>query len=197
MNEKYNLEFCFKGKRTYVHGTDIYNKMIGLLNTTMRNEKFDLSFHGIAQKNMNLVTDKPENESTLKFVCKYLDDNNVQNILYGIENDVNIECNYKYPEEDICNLSKVNLEKKEVYLLKNTSFSFVENTVAINKYLLEKLFPKANGKWYFTRFQIKNIPTDKMYPLKLVLKANFNFKLTKTEIYIDDKSIGFIYFSLV
>jgi hypothetical protein len=195
--EKESLEFCFKGTRTYVHGTDIYNKMIEVLASKMKNEKLDLSFHGVAEKNMNLVASKPEDESTLKFVCKYLDNNNIKNILYGVENNKDIECRYEYPEEDICNLSRLNLKDEEVVLESNSSFSFVENTVAINKYLLENLFPNVQGKWYFTRFQIKDVPCSDIYPLKLILKANFNFKLTKTEILINDKSIGFIYFSLV
>ena len=29
--KKYNLEFCFKGNRTYIHGTDIYNNMFNYL----------------------------------------------------------------------------------------------------------------------------------------------------------------------
>lgn len=193
-----NMSFCFKGSRTYVHGTDIYNKMqehldeIGIVSSTI-----DLSIHSIAKKNIELFTIKPEDDKLLKFAYKYTDNNGNKSILYGLENDSEIECRYEYPEEDICNLSKVDIEKQEVVLDKETSFTFIENCVAINKFLLETIFHDANGKWYFTRLQLKKIPKNNIYPLKLVLKANFNFKLTKTEIYIDDKSIGFIYFSLV
>jgi len=197
MKENINLEFCFKGNRTYVHGTDIYNKLLKLLHNEMNYEKFDLSFHGIAKKNINILFDKPKDEDSLKFVCKYLDNNGNRKILYGIENNSEIDCRYKYPEEDICSLSKLNIDNQEILLDENSSFSFIENTVAINKYLLENLFPNLNGKWYFTRLQTVNLFTDNIYPLKLVLKANFNFKLTKTEIFIDNKSVGFIYFSLL
>jgi len=197
MKEKIDFKFCFKGSRTYIHGTDIYNQLIKKLGENMIDEKFDLSFHGIAKRNIDLSFVKPEDVATIKFVCKYFDKNNKRNILYGFENTNNINCRYKYPEEDIYKLSKLNIDKKEVSLMEETSFTFVENTVAINKYLLENLFPQISGKWYFTRFQISYIPTNKAYPLKLVLKANFNFKLTKTEIFIKNKSCGFIYFSLV
>lgn len=195
--DKYNLEFCFKGSRTYVHGTDIFNKVMELLTNDIKNEKIDLSFHGIAKTNMDLVTEKSENEEFLKFAFKFTRINGQRDVLYGIENSENIECRYEYPEDDICKLSTLNLELQEVLLEKDSSFTFIENTVALNKYLLEKLFPDINGKWYFTRFQINEVPNINHYPLKLVLKANFNFKLTKTEIFIGNKSIGFIYFSLV
>jgi len=67
----------------------------------------------------------------------------------------------------------------------------------LNKYLLENLFPDVEGKLYFTRFQLNKIPETQIYPLRLQLKSNFNFKLIKTEIFIGEESIGFIYFSLV
>jgi len=196
--QKDSLEFCFKGSRTYIHGTDIYNKILDFLkDIEIEQTKFDLSFHGIAKTNMEISQNKPEDETLLKFAFKYLDKDNKKNVLYGIENNIPVSCRYEYPEEDICNLSELNLDNKEITLTQNSSFTFVENTVAINKYLLENLFPDIEGKWYFTRFQIKKVPSPHNYPLKLVLKANFNFKLTKTEIYIDDESIGFIYFSLL
>lgn len=194
---KENLEFCFKGSRTYVHGTDIFNKMLETLNSKMKNVKFDLSFHGIAKTNIELSEEKPEDEALLKFACKYTDSSDERQVLYGIENGKKVNCRYEYPEEDICQLSQLNLENKEVLLSDESSYSFVENSVALNKYLLENLFPDADGKWYFTRFQIQTVPENEAYPLKLVLKANFNFKLTKTEIFIANQFIGYIYFSLV
>lgn len=196
--KKQNLNFCFKGNRTYIHGTDIYNNLLDYIqNIKSEILSIDLSFHGVAKTNIEISEEKPENENLLKFAYKYTDQQNNKTILYGVENANKVECRYEYLEEEICNLSELDLENQEVILKKDSSFSFIENTVAINKFLLENLFLDAKGKWYFTRLQIKQIPKDKIYPLKLVLKANFNFKLTKTEIFIDEKSIGFIYFSLV
>jgi hypothetical protein len=197
MQKKESLEFSFKGTRNYVHGTDIYNKMIDLLKDDLLNKNFDLSFHGIAKNNINLSEIKPDDESLLKFVCKYTNNDLGKKVLFATEDNTTIISRYDYPEDDICRLSELNIERQEVLLNSNSSFSFIENSVALNKYLLETLFPNVNGKWYFTRLQLRNIPTNKFYPLKLLLKANFNFKLTKTEIFISDKSVGYIYFSLV
>lgn len=194
--KKHNLDFCFKGSRTYVHGTDIFNKTADLLKDKMKNEKIDLSFHGVAKTNIDLISEKPENEELLKFAIKFTDNSGNRDVLYAVENGLEIKCRYEYPEENICKLSSLDLENKKVILDNDSSYSFVENSVALNKYLLENLFPEVDGKWYFTRFQLNKIPENK-YPLRLELRANFNFKLTKTEIFIGEKSIGFIYFSLV
>jgi len=194
--EQYDLGFCFKGSRNYVHGTDIYHQILSLLSNQIK-EKFDLSFHGIATSNMQLSYQAPKDETLIKFVCKYIDKSKNKIVFYGTEIDNKIECRYEYLENDICSLSQINTVKQEVILSKDSTYSFIENSVALNKYLLENLFPNANGKWYFTRLQLKQLPKETCYPLKLSLKANFNFKLTKTEIFIDNQSIGFIYFSLV
>jgi len=195
--KQYSLEFCFKGSRQYVHGTDIYNKLIATLKDEMSNEKVDLSFHGVAKTNLNLNIQKPADEKLLKFVFKFMNKEGNREVLYAVENSETIECRYEYPEEDICQLSNVDIENQKISLDQDSSYTFVENAVALNKYLLENLFPDVEGKWYFTRFQLATIPNEAIYPLRLELRANFNFKLTKTEIFIDQQSVGFIYFSLV
>jgi len=70
--EAYNLDFCFKGNRTYVHGTDIYNAMFDYLQSIKSEvSMIDLSFHGIAKKNIEISKEKPEDEGLLKFAYKY------------------------------------------------------------------------------------------------------------------------------
>ena len=195
MNYK-SLEFCFKGERTYVHGTDIYNKLVTILSPVMKEENLDLSFHGVAEKNIRLLIEKPKDENLIKFVCKYIDIGG-KKILFGVENEKSILCQYPYDENKITIFTALNKKNEEITLVNDSSFSFIENSVAMNKHLLENLFPNVEGKWYFTRLQMKQIVKDNIYPLKLKLKANFNFKLTKTEIYIDNTLVGYIYFSLV
>lgn len=199
MNDNFDLEFCFKGNRTYVHGTDIFNKIVEYLHVKgIEVLSFDLSFHGIAKNNITVSYEKPDNKTTLKFAFKYMDISSNKHILYGLENKKIIDCRYEYKEDMICKASTIDIAKQEVKLSKCTGYTFIENIVALNKYLLENLFPSANGKWYFTRLQLKEkINIDNNDSIKLVFKSNFNFKLTKTEIYIKDKSLGFIYFSLV
>jgi hypothetical protein len=192
-----NLDFCYKGNRNYIHGTDVYNTITSYLEkNTYQYDNLDLSFHKIAVNNITL-TDKMPIENDIKFVFKYMTPDGGKMVVYGIENQQEVICRYPYPEEDICNLSELDILQKEVKLTQNSSYTFIENCVALNKYLLENLFQNAEGKWYFTRLQLKIIPKDIFYPLKLKFKINFNLKLTKTEIFIDNKTIGYIYFSIL
>jgi len=68
----------------------------------------------------------------------------------------------------------------------------------MNKALVEQLYSEVEGKWYFTRLQLgNNISMSDVSSLKLDLKSNFQFKLTKSAIIVNDIEVGFIYFSLI
>lgn len=194
--QKHSLKFCFKGSRNYIHGTDIFNKFYDLLQDEMIDAAIDLSFHGVAKTNMDVTTHKPNEDRLLKAAFKYNDLSGNRKVLYAVENGQTIECRYDYYEEEIYKHSKLDIKNQTIVLSIDTSYTFVEKSVALNKYLLEKIFPEVDGKWYFTRFQLSQI-SECLFPLRLELKANFNFKLTKTEIFVENKSVGFIYFSLV
>ena len=193
MKKKFDLEFCFKGNRKYVHGTDIFTKITEQYNNA---KNIDIAFHGIAINNMTFSTEKPEGkEVKVTFRCLHNED---KIKLFAIENDSNITCRYEYLEEEIVNNSTVAVSEESIELNTPTEYSFIEHIVAMNKALLEKLYSDANGKWYFTRLQLKeNISMSDISSLQLVLKSNFQFKLTKSSIIVDNVEVGFIYFSLI
>lgn len=193
MKEKIDLDFCFKGIRKYVHGTDIFTKLTEN-NNDMKN--IDLAFHGITMKNMTFFTGKPvNNEIKVTFRC-LLNGNKIR--LFGIENDSSVNCQYEYMEEKIVANSLVNILEESIILETQTGYSFIEHIVAMNKALVEKLYSDISGKWYFTRLQLKeNIEMADISSLKLILKSNFQFKLTKSAIIVNNMEVGFIYFSLI
>ena len=189
-----NINFSFKGSRNYVHGTDIFNKITENIDDDI--SKIDLAFHGISNKNLRFTTNSPVNKNDIKVIFKYKNDSNNQIILYGYENSSSINNRYRYNEDIVCNNSKLNIEQKEISLNQKTGFTFIENIVAMNKYLLENLF-KVEGKWYFTRLQLDKPIHMINKDIKIRFKSNFNFKLTRSEIVVEDDIIGYIFFSLL
>ena len=183
MKKEFDLDFCFKGSRKYVHGTDIYTKLIQYQDKDV--SKIDILFHGIATNNMTFSPDKPS-----------VDEVKVK--LFGIENNKIVNCRYEYIEEKVITNSTVDVTEETINLNKQTEFSFIEHIVAMNKALLEKLYSTIEGKWYFTRLQLnKTILMEDVSSLKITLKSNFQFKLTKSAIIVNNEEVGFIYFSLV
>jgi len=193
MKKKFDLTFCFKGNRNYVHGTDIFIKILEHFTNA---HDIDIAFHDIAIKNMDFSTEKPKNKKIqVTFKCLKSEE---KIKIFATENNTNILCRYKYYEDKIINNSTINLEKENIILNKQTKYSFIEHIVAMNKTLHETLYSNVNGKWYFTRLRLeKDINMSDILSLELVLKSNFQFKLTKSAIIVNKVTVGFIYFSLI
>jgi len=195
MNDSFNLNFCFKGNRKYVHGTDIFTKISSYYSDNAK--RIDITFHGSTFKNMTFMEAKPKKrEIKVKFKC-LLNNDRVQ--LFGVENNKIITCSYEYFEAEIVENTTVNISQESI---KTTTiyikYSFIEYIVAMNKVLLETLYKDIQGKWYFTRLQLKEvINIIDIASIQLKLKSNFQFKLTKSIIIVNGIEIGFLYFSLI
>ena len=50
--EAFLLDFKFKGERNYIHGTDIYTKIIQHLSEGYKPGNIDLSFHKVVKNNL-------------------------------------------------------------------------------------------------------------------------------------------------
>lgn len=200
MKIKITPTFKFKGSRTYVHGTDLFNsgiESIKALNlTSIKN--INATFHSIIKtQTEGYITDEDVKDTKASFQLSFQSsDKDYKLVLF--EKEQVVEDRYAYPEEEIVNLCSIQESEKKIELTDSIKFSNVEKLVAMNKGLLEKLFPGLSGKWYFTRLQLINnfekVSYDK-YTVKLI--KNLNFRLTKSEVFLEDKLIGYIYFSLV
>ena len=67
----------------------------------------------------------------------------------------------------------------------------------MNKGLLQAVYPDISGKWYLARYQSKFYTAQSDFKqITVTLQQNFNFKLTKSQVAIDGKPVGVIYFSM-
>jgi len=183
------LEFCFKGKRNYLHSTDVFNKLLEIFGNDIEN--IDFLFYRITNKNI-LLKESLDKKLNLVFVFEFFQKGEKKRY-YGFETEETIKCRYSYDEDSI--IEKVFILKECVYLEKYNKYSFIENLVALNKFLHINFFPKK-GKWYFARLQLDKVPFN-FIPLKVCLHKSLGSKLTVSNIYIDKTPLGKIYFSMV
>lgn len=186
------LNFCFKGNRTYIHGTDV---MVALVEYFVDKEleEIDVKFHGISETNLQLIDG--DELTNAKVNISLLVDGKEQ-MFQMVESGEEIGCRYEYDEDALVHHCQVDIDKQQVHLSAITGYSFYENFVAMNKLLLQSLYPEAEGKWYFTRIeQEKLIRDEALITVKLI--KNFNFRLTKSEILLDGEKLGSVYFTMV
>ncbi len=198
-----DLHFEFKGSRTYVHGTDIYNGVADFARKSFGlNELTDINYtlHRIMRTQLRIEARRNERIRRHEATCVELTaraGNDEWQFLLA-ENGSPVTGRYEYPEDDIVALCDHDPEAKSFSLTAPTPFTDIEVVVAMNKGLVQKLFPDAPGKWFFTKLEMARYERQTPYArLELTLVRNLGLKLTKTRIVRDGHELGHIYFSIV
>lgn len=196
------IDFCFKGDRTYVHGTDMLNTFIreADLATDFQQASLDFTIHKIARHKLILVFPDAVSAEMEPHANLYVSAGDTRLRYTYVESDQEVDCRYEYDEDSIVRAADYNGEGKEITLSEFDKYTTIEKIVALNKGLLQKLFPGVPGKWYFTRIRLSSIDClneAATAPIKVAFRKNFNFKLTASRIFIDGNEVGEINFSLV
>ncbi|MBV1916146.1 MAG: hypothetical protein KUG72_12220 [Pseudomonadales bacterium] len=187
-----NLSFCFKGNRSYIHGTDIMNALLDYFEGKDVT-KIDVKFHGVSSCNLKLIAGNELPNAKVN-VSLFVD--NEEKLFQMVENGKEIDCHYEYDEGSLISQCQLDLDNQQIHQSGVTGYSFYENFVAMNKHLLQSLYPEKQGKWYFTRIeQAKQINDDALITVKLT--KNFNFRLTKSDILLKGEKLGSVYFTMV
>lgn len=198
------IDFCFKGDRTYVHGTDMLNTFIreAHLPAEFHQAPLDFTIHKIARHKLILVFPDSVSSNLEPHANLYVSAGDSRLRYAYVESDQAVDCRYEYDEDSIVRAADYSVEAKEIALSNFDNYTTIEKIVALNKGLLQRLFPGAPGKWYFTRIRLSSIVwlNDNATggkPIRLAFRKNFNFKLTASRIFIDGNEVGEINFSLV
>ncbi|WNL27650.1 hypothetical protein QUR76_08700 [Arcobacter cryaerophilus gv. pseudocryaerophilus] len=200
--KKYSLEFCFKGSRTYVQGPDIFDTVM----KTIKND-FDLfkitdikyAAHDMLLANANLIVTDQFNKDDFDMINSIITfkQDDIKYYAVVFQNDNKIECSNEYSEEIVRTESII---KDKIIIFENVlEDSITEIAVSMNKYFLQETETK-DGKWIVTKFEypkLINLDKIKNKTLKLELTNNFNNKLTKSTIFVNDEVVGYLYFSLI
>jgi hypothetical protein len=199
--KKVPLDLCFKGNRDYVHGTDMYNEIKRLLShefNLSRLSDFRLAIHKQSRRNCSilLVENNQSHNSPNEYIANFtFNDRDTSYKGFIVEENSLIECRYYFNEDELIKL--LTIEGNKIQLLKDSSFSFIETIVAMNKHIHYTSY-SSRGKWLFTRLDLVQIPHEEISNgLSIELIKNFNNFLTKSKITYRSHVIGNIYFSQV
>ncbi|TKI71033.1 hypothetical protein FCU45_01195 [Sulfurimonas crateris] len=200
--KKDDLEFCFKGSRTYVQGPDIFDAVVDTIKNDFDVSKMtDIKYaaHDMLLANANLIVTndfKKEDFETINSIITFKQDGTKYYAVVS-QSDTKIECSNEYSEEIVRTQSII---KDKIISFENIlEDSITEITVSMNKYFLQETETK-DGKWIVTKFEypkLINLDKIKNKTLKLELTNNFNNKLTKSTIFVNEEAVGYLYFSLI
>lgn len=202
MTIKCNLEFCFKGARNYVQGPDIFDAAIKKIQlnfdkSTVMNIKY--SAHEMLLANADLIITDNFNKDDYEKINSIItfQVNKIKYHAVVIQNQNNINCSSEYSENIVRTGS--NIKDERISFTNTLDDSLTEIIVSMNKYYLQKTITEKS-KWIVTKFDYNNLldlEDLKDKKLQLELTNNFNNKLTKSTIKVENKVVGHLYFSLI
>ena len=191
------LKFTFKGSRNYVQGPDIFDTATKSLFENFEGiSNIKYSAHNWIRHNGEMIVNPKIEPKSYSSLISY-DMNGINHKVFIVDNDEEITDRVEYSEEYVFNNSSIN---DKVISLHNTKedISFSELIVSMNKCFLQSI--TTDGKWIVTKFEYNNLTDIESYinkNIEIKLLKNLKNKLTKSEVLVNEKIVGYIYFSLV
>ena len=200
MGTDFPLRFQFKGQRNYAQGPDIHDALCdALLQQGFATiEKLDLVFHRMTRGQMTArfldVGEEPGEDANVVLRC--LLDGEPRTVV-ARESGEEITGRVEYDEDRLVAAMQFELPASTVELAPIDGYSNCEQVVSMNKALLTRLLPEAEGKWLFTRLQLaRSFRMSRFSRLQLLFQGHSNYRLTRTQIFGDGAKLGHVYFSL-
>lgn len=192
------IELAYKGTRTYLHGTDMYNSIVEFFSALRPQHlggPLKMVMHEFARNQVDLRFSvgvercpKPE-KACLEFSL-------AEDISGWLsESDRPVITSRPYPEEEIVAGSYIN--GQTIVAGACLPFTAIEVLVSLTKRLHSTLRPGAAG-WAFTRLELlRPLRDGDKGSLQVELVHALGNRLTKSVVRVGDLPLGHIYFSAV
>jgi len=186
---------CYKGKRNYLHGTDISDCLI---RTIKKYDSLSIKFLRVISTNLDFYfvnqneLKKFRLQNTISVLLNYTYKGESL-FLAGLENKLKVNCNVKDYEKQIINSSTLN--SSEVSSINHGNGTLVDKIVVMNKFLLSSLF--ENNNWLFTQLDLYCPFPEKIHEIKIKYNDSLGTMLYKSSIFFNKVEIGSIMFSKV
>jgi hypothetical protein len=191
------LRFCFKEHRNYVQGPDIYNSVCAQSQAWFGNpSKFSLVLQRKTGRNLDFWVDEAPSTGHIGTCSFYAKGARQKGWL--IESSEAVNCRVPYAESEV--VRQMKFDDDDAYLESSDisgGYTPMELFVSMNKALHLRRFDSVKGSWLFVRADTPSAIVDSpSLPISVKLIFAANTRMTKSEIFINSKSVGFIYFAL-
>jgi hypothetical protein len=181
--------FLFKGNRNYIHSSDIFN----FIHKNYFYDYLDIKFHKPLKTQPNFKFTKRINNNHKANIVAKIKNDKIEKFLIFYDSNNEIKNNYPYDEDLLNKFFKIGSDN--VHCDFKTSINHVDLIVSMSTFWhLHKISKKKN--WVVVRINFnKTIFTKKFKSIFIKVRKIMNKKNTESEIFIDKKSCGKIYYS--
>ena len=191
------VQFSFKGKRQYVTGADMFNAVFGAYPAALLH-RVHFTIYGILRTGSCDIyeSDSPAALDLGGAKARATFDVAASSRWVALLESTRPDPSRReeYAEDRIISLCHV--EDQEIVIDGESPFTFIETVVAMNKYLHQKLFADAIGQWMFVGIELSD-GCDAREGLSLHIGQGVNYRLTRSQVLLENKPIGSLLFSLI
>ena len=193
---------CFdiplKGSRSYIQGPDLFDVAFNTLAevTAGAPEKFEISFHKMAQRQVELTWDARMSPETYFASGRWTRSGQTKNFWFQ-EVDADLRSRRCYPEDIIIDSMVVKDDSAKVNLSGSIEFSNMEIWVSMLKAMHQRKFSEKKGKWLFVKANLVGYePELTCDSLRVDMHSALGTKLTRNLVYQNQRRVGEVYFAL-
>ena len=188
--QKLNLRF--KGQRSYIQGPDIFNAATRILNVADAEAWISmLAFRRFARLDCDLVLAKPQADAHT-VAQGFVNNSGGKRPFWIVESDREPGGRYPYDQDSINALASI--EEATICMERRSSFSPMEEIVALTKTLSYALSPDIDGKWVFGQINLQRVLPDTFGRLEISRTREMAHRFSINRIVIDDLHAGDIRF---
>ena len=198
---KINFEGCYKGKRDYLQGGDLFDGAQSAVQSVLGKKAYvkSITFREMARKRGSFFIDSdhaPEGFVVTAVIKIQNGDDSVNGIFATDGGKINKRI--EYDESLILENSKIDEENMRIIQTVKTDFTSCEEVVALTKALHNQVLPTVKGKWIFTLLNMKGRFLNKNKELFTInIKQNLGGIMTRSDLLAGDRSIGTIGFTVL
>ncbi len=193
------LSLRFKGDRDYLHGTDMYDAVTSAATRDGKEVgRHRFAIHAFARRQCRLLMSSPDIplDRPQGVAADFTLDTSLGKVTgYLCETERPVDGRYAFDETRI--VSRPGTDGSSAQIVSHDACTPIEALVILTKQLHNGALPRPGGKWVFSRLELaRALRHDDTNVAGVVLRHNFNDRLTKCEVLCADEAIGHIYFSL-
>jgi len=181
------IDLPFLGDRTYVQGPTIVDMVLRELQPGF---PLDIRFQAPILGSLE-VRENPAEKANVAITFKK---DGIRRS-YGIFDAGQGNLNNRLPYDEGKIARDFSIHGKSIECSSPTDFSAISIAVLMNKVLMGHVFPKAEGKWWFTRLYADSWASTASN-IKLTFDGGLDTRLVRSVVHIDDQPTAKIYFTL-
>ncbi len=195
------VTFKFKGDRDYIHGSDLFNYFEQQVKPSYEYiTNIDFSMHEIIHQSQGefvLISNKAmlSELTNIKVKGSFILKEEKFWFAYLFNNNQKIS-NERYDYNENLIIERCHIHDSAIIINGIENYTFIENIVAMNKYLLQQLFFALDGRFVFTRITLSFL-SDMSGDIMLQYHRNIKQRFFVTHIFLNGKVVGELYFNRI